>query len=432
MIELQVINRILCTKKMDWVLQHDLAVTDFRMYQAEMTFIVSHFRTYGSIPDVETFLSAFPDHEYFVVQESEQYLVETFAEQRAYQYLTRIFTEIGQKVQDSSFRAIEYLQQNMNALKRVSSPFKPGKDLIGSALERLESYQQRAEKKGLLGIATGIPLLDEWLHGWLEEDLVVLMARTNEGKSWILLYFLAQAWLQGKKVLLYSGEMSQDIMGFRLDTFLGHFSNLALMQGEETLGRDHTPETYAAFLHELREGGTPFVVVTPADLGGSLLTAAKLDALITMYQPDIVGVDQLSLVEDGRTKKGDQRYLSLANITRDLYLLSELYKIPILAAAQTKRKDPKKAAEEASSEAPLLEEAYESDGIVQNATRVISIRKTGQILRLAVRKNRYGLRDQTLSLSWDVDQGILIPYREEHVTSSGDSVKRNLGGVDLF
>ena len=70
------------------------------------------------------------------------------------------------------------------------------------------------------------------------EDLVVLTGRTNVGKTWIGEYFATMAWNMGYKILMYSGEMSTAMVGFRFDTLNKHFSNMGLLNGSGTLGKE--------------------------------------------------------------------------------------------------------------------------------------------------------------------------------------------------
>lgn len=83
-------------------------------------------------------------------------------------------------------------------------------------------------------ISTGFKELDEVINGFeLGEELVTLVARTSIGKSWIALKFLHSAWLQGKRVGLYSGEMSSEQLGFRFDTLNQHIPNYDLVRGKK-------------------------------------------------------------------------------------------------------------------------------------------------------------------------------------------------------
>ena len=43
------------------------------------------------------------------------------------------------------------------------------------------------------------------------------------GKTWILLKMLVEAWKQGKRVAMYSGEMNDMQIGYRFDTLLNQF-----------------------------------------------------------------------------------------------------------------------------------------------------------------------------------------------------------------
>ena len=60
---------------------------------------------------------------------------------------------------------------------------------------------------------------------------MVIAAKTGVGKSWILIKIAAAAFAAGLRVGIYSGEMHEDKVGYRLDTILGGISNKALNRG---------------------------------------------------------------------------------------------------------------------------------------------------------------------------------------------------------
>lgn len=396
---------------------------------------MNHHRDFGNVPDRETFVSEFPNFDVVEVTESDRYLVETIQEEYLYSKMVPFVHKIAELVKVDANQAVAFAQNELGKMKSLSPMFKVGADIVKNAISRHQDYEHRLEAKGLLGISTGIKELDDITHGWLPgEDFIVILGRTNEGKSWLLLFFLVVAWINGKKVLLYSGEMGEMIVGYRFDTLNGHFANTALMQGESALGEDKNPTAYKNYLYELAKTERSFVVVTPKDLGGKRATVPVMNQLIEQYDPDIIGVDQISLMEDHRASKGQQERLSYTHIAEDLYLSSEKYRKPILAPSQANREAEKEKKGDDGGKTPELHHASESDGVVQNATRVISMRTVDSTLKITVRKNRYGKRNQELLLLWDIDKGIIKPFLAVSTNKDGEAVKTKklAGGEDLF
>ena len=120
--------------------------------------------------------------------------------------------------------------------------------------------------------------------------------------------------------------------------------------------------------------------------------------MIKKYNLDIVGIDQYSLMDDFRSKKGDPLRIRLGNISADLFNMSMKYKIPILALSQANRAAAK-------SGNPELEHMSESDAIAQNSTKVISMSRKNEELRMQVVKNRYGIVGDEFIYLWDIDKG---------------------------
>lgn len=432
MIEIQIINHILKKKSLAILFNNNIGDDYFVTYKDEMRYILEHYEKYNTVPDKETFLSKFNDFDIIEVSESEKYLIETLQEQHMYHKLVPFVHELAEHVTDDATKAVEFLLSQTDNIKRLSAQYKEGYDIIKNSHDRKEEYKFRNEVEGLLGITTGIKELDEITHGWLKEDFIVILGRTNEGKTWVLLFFLVSAWLADVPVLLYSGEMSETLVGFRFDTLKGHFSNRALMSGEDDLGEERTKEDYYKYINDISMSKTPFIVITPKHLGGRRLSVPKLHQLIEQYNPGIIGIDQISLMEDYRREKGDPKRIQYGNISEDLFLTSEKYEIPILAPAQANREAKKD--KKNKEEAPQIEHISESDAIAQNATRVLSLRNIDVTMKFAIVKNRYGENNKELLLIWDINKGIVKPFLSVDTDAESGDVKgtEQLTGEDLF
>ena len=85
-------------------------------------------------------------------------------------------------------------------------------------------------------ITTGFKELDKILGGWnTQEDVATIVARNGLGKSWVLFKCAAAAAQAGKRVGVYSGEMSEDSVGFRVDSIIQHISNGSLVHGSASV-----------------------------------------------------------------------------------------------------------------------------------------------------------------------------------------------------
>ena len=106
---------------------------------------------------------------------------------------------------------------------------------------------------------TGFDELDALIGGWdVKEELATIVARTGMGKSWLLLKCASAAAKQGKIVGIYSGEMSENKVGYRLDTLMGNFSNGALIHGGASVKNE-----YRKYLDNLKENvpGKIFAII---------------------------------------------------------------------------------------------------------------------------------------------------------------------------
>ena len=382
MIQLQAINNILDTKNIEKYLIEDITEDYFGAYKDEFNFIYRHYRAYNTVPDWETFMGKFPDFDVVQVLEPINYIIYNLKENYLFEKGFKVFQDSANILEQDAIKGLE------NVVKESEHLLKSNKIKYGTDIQNMaDIFEQDIERKrklnneGIIGITSGFEELDEVTHGWLPgNELVSIVGRINQGKSWILQKFLAEANKQGKRVLMYSGEMSAKEVMYRHLTLKHNISNTQLITG------DISESEQIEIKQLLMDDTILFHIVTPKDLGGEQLTITKLKMLALQYKPDIIGIDQLSLMKDEKRKRGDGTKEQYAHISQDLFNLSTLLEIPILLAVQANRG----RASEDKIENPELTNIAGSDDVGANSSRVISLATKDGEMTLKLIKNRYG------------------------------------------
>lgn len=397
MIELQLLNRVLQDGNFNILIRNGIDNTYFKEFEAEYNFILNHYNTYKCMPDRETISGNQQlQFEFFTVNESEDYLVNSAKEQYLFDETVKTLTTLGSKLEVNSFEAVEYLRNQLpNLMRQVSIG---GVDITKDRT-RLEELENKKAGNSQI-ITTGLKELDEAIYGWLPgEELVTVLARLGQGKTWLMLFFATSAWRQGKRVGIYSGEMSSTRIGYRIDTLIANFSNKELLRG--TLDN---VEEYHEYLNELQQYDNPIVVLSKKELKGRA-TVGQLKNFALTNQLDILLIDQYTLLEDERAGRGASRAERLEHISSDLFDVSVELGIPIIVLSQANREGDRNDTDGGGT--PDVKDIYGSDSIGQNATKVISIRQTGAGFEMSIKKNRDDRYGQTLLYYWDFDKGIL-------------------------
>lgn len=427
MVQLQILNRILASQD-DTILEDNMLTEEyFPTYINEYRFIQNHKERYGNVPDKATFIAQFPEFEFIEVTESEKYLVEAIQEEYLFTKTVPVMEKMSELLQTDSNAAAEYL---LSEVKNLQPNYHiGGVDIVAGAQQRYDEYLSRKDKQKDWYFETGFRELDEITHGLQRgEELFVIVARTNQGKSWILEKMCAHVWQTGFNVGYLSPEMSPSTVGFRFDTLTKKFSNRGLMWGN-----NKDDEGYQNYIEELRKKQNKFIVATPLDFD-KRITVSKLRNWVKQYKLDMIAIDGITYISDERGHRNDNKTTSLTNISEDLMELSLEMKIPILIVVQANRT----GAGDADSGAPELESIRDSDGIAHNASKVISIKqKTNNVLEIAIKKQRNGVVGGKLNYTWDIDTGTFVftggddNSNRKH-TDDTPTRKRKSDDVDVF
>lgn len=398
MVELQIISKILDTGDYSIIENNLLGREYFKDtgYEEEFDFITEHYQQYKNVPDKATFLSKFPNIELVDVQESEKYLVDTIREEYLFRKSVPVVQQIAKLLETDANAASEYMLQ---AVKDLTPNYQlGGTDLIADAEERLVHYKERQEHQDDWYFTTGFEELDDTIHGLQRgEELVVIFARTNQGKSWVLEKMITHIWQLGFNVGYISPEMSADSIGYRFDTLYKNYSNKDLVWGKKDIDIDQ----YETYIKDLRKNTNKFIVSTPLDFDRKI-TVSKLRNFVKQYKLDAIAIDGITYMTDERSKRGDNKTTSLTNISEDLMLLSIELKIPILVVVQANRSG---VVDADTSGTPELESIRDSDGISHNASKVISIRQKDGTLEMGIKKQRFGVVGGKLMYEWDINTG---------------------------
>lgn len=405
MIELQILNYIFQTGSFQIVILNGLTDEYFTTYKEHFIFIRDYFNKYNQLPSKETFQSEFDGKfEWITVTDSEQYLIDKIKEEKLYRDVLAGYKKMAALIKD------EKTGEAVDLMASMSQQFLKQKqttcvDLITNADKRYNDYVEKIKNPEKYLTTTGLKELDEVLGGWdMQNESAIIAARTGFGKSWWLIYFALAAAKQGLRVGFYSGEMDDDLVGYRLDTFAGKLAN-----GSLTHGNSNIQMSYKTYIDDLskRVPGNIFCI-TPEMIDGSA-TVSKLRAFIEKYDIQFLCVDQFSLLDDERRGRNPRE--QMVNLSKDLRALQRLKKIPILAAVQLNR-------EEIGEDGPSTKNISESDRIGQDATTVLFIERKNDTVTLTVGKARNAKTGDKITYFWNINLGEL-----NYIPSEKDALK---------
>lgn len=419
MIQLQFLNKVLQSHDASLLVTNNLTQEYFSDYQEEFNFIQQHLRKYGTVPDEVTFLTKFPEFDIIKVEESDSYLIDALFEDRNKRMLARVFNKVRELLN------VGKVEEAMNTYMAASSDVVKATHLeavdILSDTSRYDAYIERTEDYNKYYVKTGIKELDDIIGGWdRKEELALIAARTNVGKSWILLKVAIAAAEQGLKVGLYSGEMTENKVGYRIDTLISHISNGKLIHGDASIQND-----YKRYLENLSTKVSGSIKVLTPKMIGTTPGVTALRAFIEKEKLDMLCIDQHSLLEDDRGARDPVQ--KAANISKDLKTLQVLKQIPIISVSQLNRTA-------VNSEIGLdASHIAQSDRIAQDSTVILGLEKKDNVMTISLIKSRDSLVGAKLKYAVDLDKGLfmLIPNEEDATKGkSCEDLKKQFEAVE--
>jgi replicative DNA helicase len=187
------------------------------------------------------------------------------------------------------------------------------------------------------------------------------------------------AWLQGKKVMVISLEMSPEEYRERIYAMMseGMFHMNDLARG------DINPDDFRTWATKKFKDANDFIVVSNA--GNAEVTPNTIQAKIDTHRPDIVILDYLQLMMDNAKTGGMTP--RMMNLSREVKLLAVSNAIPIISISAVTDEDNDKR-----DAPPRLSQVSWSSGIEYDANLAIAVHlyDNTNTVEIAGRKNRHG------------------------------------------
>ena len=259
-------------------------------------------------------------------------------------------------------------------------------------------FEDRADTS----LKTGFGDLDAILDGIDPGNFIVIGAGTSVGKSALMLQIVANMAKAGKKILLYTLEMTDKENMRRI---ISHISGVEL---EKLKRSDRTNAAEKDKVLEALHIASKYIIEIQ-EAGGLKASDIRLDC-VKNKGIDIIFIDHVGLMRGERP--GENRARELSSILQDLRAISLTTKIPIVGLAQLNREAKDEATKNGKIKytEPQLHHFKDSSEYEQSAMMILLMwRMPGYddkessghcMLGLKVAKNRQGRRGK-LHLRFD-------------------------------
>jgi replicative DNA helicase len=245
---------------------------------------------------------------------------------------------------------------------RGQRTFQPLKDLLVSAVDRIETLYNRDNPSDVTGVATGFADLDKETAGLQPGDLVIVAGRPSMGKTALALNIGEHVAIDLKlPVVVFSMEMGASQLAMRMIGSVGRLDQHKLRTGR--LAADDW-ERLSTALGRLSEA--PMLIdETPAL--NAIEVRSRARRLQKQYgQLGLVIVDYLQLMQ--AQAAGENRATEISEISRSLKALAKELKVPVVALSQLNR-----SLEQRPNKRPVMSDLRESGAIEQDADVILFI-----------------------------------------------------------
>lgn len=237
------------------------------------------------------------------------------------------------------------------------------------------------------GVRSGIGQIDAITGGWQKSDLVILAARPSVGKTALATSMALSAAVSGKRVAIFSIEMSAEQVGSRLLASASGIPLAAIRNGGLDMVQLSELEDWAKTVAKLG------IYVDDSPSASPAIVRSKCRKIASERGVDLVIVDYLQLMSPDKGSKDANRVNEVADISRSLKALARELDVPVIALSQLSR-----MSEYRDSGEPRLSDLRDSGAIEQDADMVLMLwrkeqpdfNKPSEVVSCKVAKHRNG------------------------------------------
>lgn len=328
--------------------------------------------------------------------------------------LNRLKEQAIKLLKAKSIEEAQVAREELIAFKEEVLEIEPFERIVSEGIEELKLMME--SEKLILGLETGFFELDTLTSGFEPGNLILIGARPGMGKSSFMLSIALNMARKGKRVVVFSLEMSKKQILHRIFSLSSGVPLKNIRMGMIT--KEDFLRIVEAGL-ELRRLPVVFDF-SPAR------TTLEIRSIAQLKQADIIFIDYLQLITP--PKQYSSRQEEVAAISRSLKLIAKDLNIPVVALVQLSRQT-----EHRSDKRPTLADIRESGQIEQDADIVMFLYRPeyykknpspeeAGLVEVIVAKNRQGACG-TVRLRFDKNTTGFYPFS---VSSSLESSEEEI------
>lgn len=374
--EMQLLSFLCARGTLDGALTYGITTEDFLSPSARSLF--TYMMDYATLPDHQ---GAVPGYHHlahhfpsFQVCHDESMTIEALCrEVRNIRIRKEAKHQLEQAILalDGTLDPASIIHQAQDQLSRTAllDSGKVASTFSGSIDLQVAKYRHRANGVIVNPISWPWEPFNRITKGIEPDDYILYYGRPKQKKTFVALYHAMDVFRrQGKHVLFYSKEMSEDQIWRRCTSFMANLPYDEFYTG--TLSPKQVMDLEAAaeeakMIVDATGGRAQITCISGLDAPGGQDNVSWLTAMAKKYKPDIIFIDGVYLMaSSSKSKDAHERAKDISRAVRDM---ARRLKIPVIATIQANRK-----ADKSGLVADTDEIAF-SDAFAQDATCMLRV-----------------------------------------------------------